>query len=84
MKGIVAANLAKEKELRRISGPHLSHLLLDFRVSPLGVAPKKASGEFRITALSYPQGDSVNDAIDSSICLVKYESFNLAVDMIQM
>ena len=39
-------------------------LSLIFRVSPLGVIPKKSAGEYRVIHhLSYPEGNSVHDFI---------------------
>lgn len=85
MEEIVAAKLDKERDLGRTSGPHPSLPLPDFRVSPLGIVPTKALGEFRlIHHLSYAHGDSVNDATDPNICSVKYPSFDLTMDMIQV
>ncbi len=55
-----------------------------FRVSPLGLVPKKVDGEYRlIHHLSYPKGESVNDFIDPRLCSVQYTRFDEAVKMIQ-
>jgi hypothetical protein len=55
-----------------------------FRISPIGLVPKKEPGEYRlIHHLSYPPGDSVNDNIDPSLCSVQYTKFDNAVKMIQ-
>ena len=49
-------------------------------VSLLGVMPKKNSSEYRlIHHLSYPEGESVNDAIPQELCSVCYTSFDEAV-----
>lgn len=41
-------------------------------------------GEYRVILhLSYLHGDSVNDAIDPTICSIRYAPLNSTVDMIQ-
>ena len=53
--------LSKELGAGRIVGPFDSPPFETFRVSPLGIVPKKLPGEFRlIHHLSYPEGLSVN------------------------
>ena len=55
-----------------------------FRVSPLGVVPKKTPGEFRlIYHLSYPRGSSVNDGISSEHCSVSYATISDAIQHIK-
>ncbi|XP_053392697.1 uncharacterized protein LOC128555162 isoform X1 [Mercenaria mercenaria] len=79
---VVAAKLSKELEANRIAGPFTEIPLENFRVSPIGVVPKKEPGEFRmIHHLSYPRnsGDSVNDQIPSSCTEVSYESIEDAI-----
>ena len=59
---IVSAKISKELAAGRLAGPFDSPPLPNFRVSPLGVVPKKAPGEYRlIHHLSFPRGASVND-----------------------
>ena len=54
--------LSKDLAAGRIVGPFDSPPFETFRVSPLGIVPKKLPGEFRlIHHLSYPEGLSVND-----------------------
>ena len=56
-----------------------------FRVSPLGVVPKKTEGKFRlIHRLSFLEGYSVNDAMPSELCSVHYTSFDTAVHMVKV
>ena len=56
--------LSKELAAGRIVGPFDSPPFETFRVSPLGIVPKKLPGKFRlIHHLSYPEGLSVNDGI---------------------
>ena len=58
----VDAKLYKELEAHRLAGPFLFSPFSVFRVSPLGLVPKKVAGEFRlIHHLSCPRGLSVND-----------------------
>ena len=61
---VVDAKIYKELEVSRLAGPFMTRHLYPFRISPLGVVPKKTPGEFRlIHHLSYPRGYSVNDGI---------------------
>ena len=81
---IVREKIDKEVQAGRVEGPFDRPPFLQFRVSPLGLVPKKEPGEFRlIHHLSYPQGDSVNDHIDPDLCSVQYTKFDAAVQMIQ-
>lgn len=81
---IVKQKIAKELAAGRVAGPFLTPPFKDFRVSPLGLVPKKQQGEYRlIHHLSYPEGDSVNDFIDPEFCTVQYTKFDQAVKMIQ-
>ena len=62
----VDAKLDKEIAAHRIAGPYSSPPFPHFRISPLGLVPKKKEGEFRlIHHLSFPQGSSLNDGISS-------------------
>ena len=81
---IVKEKIQKEVQLKRVAGPFKERPISTLRVSPIGLVPKKSSGEFRlIHHLSYPAGESLNDYIDPSDCSVQYSSFDKAVDMIQ-
>ena len=61
---VVDRYLAKELLAQRVAGPFSYLPLPNFRVSPIGVVPKKTPGEFRCTQhLSYPNGASINDGI---------------------
>ena len=66
--------LSKELAANRLAGPFDAPPFANFRVSPLGVVPKKTSGEYRlIRQLSYPNGDySLNDGISSDYSTVNY------------
>ncbi|XP_062828282.1 uncharacterized protein LOC134296685 isoform X1 [Anolis carolinensis] len=80
MEDVVLAKINKEVAEGRVLGPFRSPPTPRLRVSPLGIVPKKAPGEFRlIHHLSYPRGRSVNDAIPDDFCTVHYTSFDSAV-----
>ena len=80
----VDQKLQKELSAHRISGPFTEPPFPDFRVSPLGVVPKKVPGEFRlIHHLSFPKGDSVNDGISSLDSAVQYARVDDAVKMVK-
>lgn len=52
---VVDAKLGKELAAHQLAGPFLSPPLSPFRISPLGIVPKKVPGEFRlIHHLSFP------------------------------
>lgn len=81
---IVDSKLAKEVLVGRILGPFKHPPFDNFRVSPLGVIPKKQAGEYRmIHHLSFPHGGSVNDFIPSEFCSVHYASVDDAVRIIK-
>ena len=55
-----------------------------FRVSPLGLVPKKSPGEFRlIHHLSFPRGYSVNDGIGPEDTSVHYATVAEAIRLIK-
>ena len=57
----------------RIAGPFTFPPFPSFRVSLLGVVPKKVPGDFRlIHHLSFPKGRSVNDVIATEDTSVRY------------
>ena len=81
---IVSAKISKELAAGRLAGPFNSPPLPNFRVSPLGVVPKKAPGEYRlIHHLSFPRGASVNDGISTVDTSVQYARVDDAVTMIK-
>ncbi|XP_053106618.1 uncharacterized protein LOC128325152 isoform X1 [Hemicordylus capensis] len=84
MEAVVQRKIHKEVSLGRVLGPFDELPLPDLRISPLGVVPKKASGEYRlIHHLSFPHGSSVNDGIPEGLCSVKYTSFDQAVQVVR-
>lgn len=80
---VVDQKVAKELEAHRFAGPFDSPPFPVFRVSPLGIVPKKIPGEFRmIHHLSYPRGESVNDGISHEHSSVQYANVDKAIKLI--
>jgi hypothetical protein len=68
----------KEISMGRVAGPFICMPLMNLRLSPMGMVPKK-NGSFRLMHhLSYPHGSSVNDFTDESFCTVIYSSYIFA------
>ena len=72
----------KEVGLGRMAGPFVNKPFQNFRLSPLGLVPKKDKSFRLIQHLSYPYGSSINDYINEDVCKVHYSSFDEAVKMI--
>ena len=80
----VDSKLNKELEAGRLAGPFISPPLKYFRVSPLGLVPKKQPGDFRmIHHLSFPNGTSVNDGIPDIETSVRYATVDDAIRLIK-
>ena len=80
----VNAKLSKELDAHRLAGPFSSPPFPVFRVSPLGLVPKKSEGEFRlIHHLSYPTGSSLNDGISVDYTSVSYATVEDAIGLIK-
>ena len=80
----VDAKLDKEIAAHRIAGPYSSPPFPQFRISPLGLVPKKTEGEFRlIHHLSFPQGSPLNDGISSEFTSVSYATVEDAIHTIR-
>jgi len=76
--------LIKKRQCGRILGPFSYPPFSNLRVSPLGVIPKKAPGEFRmIHHLSFPYGDSINTFIPSEFSMIKYATVDDAINFIK-
>ena len=76
--------LAKELEAHRLAGPFDTPPFPVFRVSPLGIVPKKIPREFRlIHHLSYPVGKSANDGISHEHSSVQYANIEHAIKKIK-
>ena len=73
---VIEDYLSKEVLAGNILGPYSLSALPDIHINRFGVIPKKYQpGKWRlITDLSYPEGSSVNDAIDTSLCSLTYTS----------
>ena len=81
---VVDAKLRKELEAGQIAGPFGGPPFPNFRVSPLGLVPKKQLGEFRmIHHLSFPKGTSVNDGIPDAETSVRYATVDDAIRLIK-
>ena len=80
----VNTKLKKELEAHRLAGPFKSPPFRPFRVSPLGIVPKKVPNEFRlIHHLSYPHGSSVNDGIAPEFSSVTYATIDDAILLVK-
>ncbi len=79
-----AEKIKKEVNLGRFSGPWKTSPIPDLIITPIGLVEKKVKGTFRlIHHLSWPRhGHSVNSGIDRKYCIVKYNSFDSAIEMI--
>ena len=81
---IVSAKIFKELEANRLAGPFDSPPFSTFRVSPLGLIPKKTPGEFRmIHHLSFLDGSSINDSIPSELTSVNYARVDEAIALVK-
>lgn len=88
---VVKQKIEKEISLGRVAGPFPNPPLDKFRVSPIGLVPKKSVAsdteiheQYRlIHHLSHPEGNSVNEFIDPALCSVEYTSFDEAIYMVQ-
>lgn len=76
--------LRKELRLNRIKGPFPSPPFDNFKVSPLGVVPKREPNSFRlIQDLSFgPQGSAVNHFIPSENATVSLETFDHVANLV--
>ena len=82
---VVDDKIRKELDSHRFAGPFQFPPPHPFRISPLGVVPKKTPGEFRfIHHLSYSRGSSVNDSIDSEHTRVCYATVDDAIKFIKL
>ena len=73
---IIEEYLTKEMKEGRILGPFLPHTIPHIHINRFGVIPKRHQpGKWRlITDLSFPEGNSVNDAISAATCTLQYIS----------
>ena len=79
---IVSDKIEKEISLDRVAGPFSEPPFPNMVISPIEVVPKK-DGKWRmIHHLSFPDGESVNDAIPEEESTVKYATVDQAVDTI--
>jgi hypothetical protein len=80
---LVRQTIDKELSMGRIAGPFINPPFPTFRVSLIGLVPKK-DGNFRmIHNLPHPMHNSVNDFIDSEFCSVRYANIDDAVKLVK-
>ena len=75
---LIATEFEAEIRHGRLSGPHLKlrrDLFPFVKISPTFSIPKKDGGTRRIDHLSYPEGNSVNDGIDTSDQKVHFATY---------
>ena len=83
-KSVVHKKLEKEFKLGRIAGPYDEIPFKNFVCSPLGLVPKKTSGEFRIIHdLSFPKDQSMNSFIPQQNSTVQYESIDNVIHLVK-
>jgi hypothetical protein len=71
-------------DAHRLAGPFSAPPFSNFRISLLGVVPKKTPGEFRlIHHVSFPKGTSVNNGISSEHTTVRYATIAQAIHLIK-
>jgi hypothetical protein len=81
---VTQLKLDKEISKHRIAGPFDSAPLSNMIISPIGLVPKKTSGEYRlIHDLSFPKGNSVNSHINPEDTCVEYELLDNCIEIIQ-
>lgn len=81
---VVYAKILKEIMEGRVAGPFSSPPFSNFRISPLGIVPKKEKNSFRlIHHLSFPMGQSLNNQINNSLSSVTYASFEDALSKLR-
>ena len=81
--GVLDHYLTKESLAQRVAGPFTHPPFQNFRLSPIGVVPKKTPGAFRcIQHLLYPYGTSVNDGSPVEDSSVTYSRIDNAVGLI--
>lgn len=82
---VVKEKVRREIEEDRFVGPFMSPPFQNFRISQLGVVPKREPNTYRlIHHLSFPLGASLNDEIDESLCSVSYSTFEDAIAKIRV
>ena len=81
---VVHSHVSEEVKAGRLKGPFALTEATAVHISPIGIVPKTQPGKWRlIVDLSHPQGGSVNDGIDPSVCSLKYASVDEAVEVIR-
>ena len=84
---VVQEKINKELDSKRVEGPFKNPPFDNFRISPLGLVPKKAPGSWRlIHHLSYPDKklNSVNAGISDESAAVQYAGIEQAIQRIKI
>ena len=83
-KDITSEKIQTEIQQKRILGP-FEECPKDLICSPIALIPKAEYNKFRlIHDLSYPQNQSVNDAIDKTFTVVQYDSIDTVVEKVKL
>lgn len=73
---VVRGKIAKELSEGRIDGPFSAPPFSNFKLSLLGIVPKKEPNEFQlIHHLSFPKKMLLHDEVDKELVSVEYASF---------
>ena len=79
---LVSSYLDEERSLGRVIGPLDIEVFPIVQCSPMGLVPKGSSGKWRlIVDLSSPEGSSVNDSIDPTLCSLEYVTVDVVAKM---
>lgn len=80
MPEVVRDKIFTEIQKGGVAGPFVHPPFHNFRISPLGVVPKKEQDSYRlIHHLSFPKGGSINDQISDDLASVHYATFEDAL-----
>ena len=80
---LVSSYLDEERSLGRVVGPLDIEAFPIVQCSPMGLVPKGSSGKWRlIVDLSSPEGSSVNDGIDPTLCSLEYVSVDVVAKVV--
>ena len=80
---LISSYLDEERSLGRVIGPLDIEAFPTVQCSPIGLIPKGSSGKWRlIVDLSSPEGNSVNDGIDPTLCSLEYVTVDVVAKMV--
>ena len=82
---VIKQHIENECQTGRLLGPVPPGLVAACQVSPIGLVPKSQPGAWRlIVDLSFPEGHSVNDGIESDLASMRYSHIDDAVRVIRV